>query len=324
MTSFDPNAATCHDTLFGLPPREDATVHVLPVPFDATASFERGTADAWRWLHDASQQVDLFHPHVSEPWREGIVMADVPVRIAELNRRATQWVEATRAGRPHHHQVNACSDEVASMTEAFTEHHLSQGHLPILLGGDHSIPLGGYRAAVSRHPKLGILHIDAHADLREAYEGFHQSHASIFYNSLQLDIGVLVQVGIRDLCEAEATLQRDEPRVTVLSDEAIATCRARGRDLVAAFETAVAALPDEVWISVDIDGLDPSLCPRTGTPVPGGLSWREFRLLMRVVGQSGRRIVGCDLCEVGPSTWDANVGARVLFELWCWGVASRR
>ena len=141
---------------------------------------------------------------------------------------------------------------------------------------------------------------------------------------MSLDISSLAQVGIRDLCELEAQRQRDDPRIHVLTDLEMAATRASGADLKARFVDLIATLPESVWISVDIDGLDPSLCPHTGTPVPGGLTWREFRVLMETLGETDRHIIGFDLCEVGPHPWAANVGARALFELWCWSLSSHR
>jgi agmatinase len=165
--------------------------------------------------------------------------------------------------------------------------------------------------------------------LRRAYEGFERSHASIMDNVLKLAPGVakLVQVGIRDFCEEEVDAIRDaRGRVATTFDVDVAAARMSGA-LPALFERIVAALPTHVYVSFDIDGLDPTLCPHTGTPVPGGLSFHEASLLVGLVARSGRTIVGFDLNEVAPGPegdeWDANVGARLLYKLIGWTLVSR-
>jgi agmatinase len=222
-------------------------------------------------------------------------------------------------------EVNEASERVARHVEAFTAAQLDAGRIPAVLGGDHSVPLGAFRAAAARHPGLGILHVDAHADLRDAYEGFVQSHASIFFNALQLPgVDRLVQVGLRDLGVSERRLADADERVHWFTDAQLSAHEQAGRPYLELAQRIVARLPDTVWVSFDIDGLDPALCPGTGTPVPGGLSWREAMGLLAALGRSGKRIVGFDLCEVGPSPWDANVGARLLYKLCGWSLASQR
>ena len=222
-------------------------------------------------------------------------------------------------------RVNEACRRVAEHVQAWTAGVLDRGQIPGVLGGDHSVPLGAFRAAVERYPGLGVLHIDAHADLRQAYEGFEQSHASIFFNALQLDgLSTLVQVGLRDLGASERALAAADPRVQWWTDAKIADELHNGRPFAELVARMIAPLPERVWISLDVDGLDPSLCPGTGTPVPGGLSWREAMTLLRALGTSGRHIVGFDLCEVGPSAWDANVGARLLYKLSGWALSTRR
>ncbi|MGB3969170.1 MAG: arginase family protein, partial [Planctomycetota bacterium] len=194
------------------------------------------------------------------------------------------------------------------------------GKIPGIVGGDHSVPFGAIAAAAERHPGLGILHVDAHADLRVAYEGFRWSHASIMDNVLRDVPGVqrLVQVGIRDFGGQElAAITGSGGRVVTHFDLQWQRRRFAGTTFDALCREAIDALPRTVWISFDIDGLDPALCPHTGTPVPGGLQFAEAAHLIGVLAQSGRRIVGFDLVEVAPGDdeWDANVGARLLYKL---------
>lgn len=323
---FDPDGPASSG-LFGLPHSVDqAKVVVLPVPVECTTSSAGGTAAGPAAVLEASWQVDLCDPQTGDPWREGMALAEAPAGLAEEDAACRDLSEAARDGDiAALARINDLGHRVASEVEAWTGAQLDAGRIPAILGGDHSVPLGAFRAAVARHPGLGILHVDAHADLREAYEGFTYSHASIFFNALALPgIAALVQVGIRDYGTRELKLATEEPRVHQWTDHALAAEADQGGSFRALCERIVAPLPDVVWISWDIDGLDPALCPGTGTPVPGGLSWREAMTLLEVLGQSGRTIVGFDLCEVGPGSWDANVGARLLYKLSGWAIASQR
>jgi agmatinase len=197
---------------------------------------------------------------------------------------------------------------------------LVAGKMPVIIGGDHSVPFGAILAYAETHPNLGILHLDAHADLREAYEGFTWSHASIFHNVITRVGGVdrLVQVGVRDLSNAEsAMIDNSQGRIVTFFDSDLAARKEEGATWAEIADEIVAALPRDVYLSWDIDGLDPTLCPSTGTPVPGGLSWNEAIGLLRALRRGGKRIVGLDLCEVSPgeTEWDANVGARLLYKM---------
>ena len=193
-----------------------------------------------------------------------------------------------------------------------------------MLGGDHSSPLGLIQASARRHPGLGILHIDAHADLRSAYMGFAGSHASIMRNVLAIkDVGRLVGVGYRDIGDEEGDLLRSgAPRLVPFFDQLLASRMANGDRWTDICAEIVDALPEQVHLSMDIDGLDPSLCPATGTPVPGGLGFHQLGLLLETLSRR-RRVVSFDLCEVVPGVpivgkadgWDAIVGARVLYKL---------
>lgn len=190
-------------------------------------------------------------------------------------------------------------------TEVYAEacRWLDAGKTVGVVGGEHSVPLGLIRAVAERHPGLGILHVDAHADLREAYEGFVRSHASIMFNALREapSLASLVQVGVRDFCDEEARLAADDPRVTMFDGPGLSASKFAGESWHSLCERIVARLPQQVYVSFDIDGLTPQYCPHTGTPVPGGLTFDEAVYLLSRVVASGRRIVGFDLCEVAPA-----------------------
>jgi agmatinase len=330
---FDPDGpAPPHSGLFGLPfsPQESRVV-VVPVPFDATASYGSGAAEAPAAIRSASHQVDLFDREMGHPYRHGIAMAPLSRKVRRWNREARQAArpildrggEIGGSGRLRRalERVNELGGKVNDWVCKKVTKLLGEGRLPVVLGGDHSVPFGAIRACAEAHPGMGILHLDAHADLREAYEGFVWSHASIMHNVVTRlpKVSRLVQVGLRDLGEAEERrIRSSRRRIRAHFDADLAGALARGTRFATLAARIVRDLPEEVYVSVDIDGLDPSLCPGTGTPVPGGLSWHQATLLLAELARSGRRVVGADLCEVAPSAgsdWDANVGARLLYKL---------
>lgn len=319
--SFDPDAPAAEGALFGLPfTADEARVVVLPVPWEATTSYRRGTRNGPAAVLAASAQVDLTDLQFGDAWRAGIAMLEPDPQIHAWDREAEPDALAvieSGGGEPEcAARVNALGARLNDLVHAATRAILDGGAIPALLGGDHSTPFGAIRAVAERHPGLGILHIDAHADLRDAYEGFTWSHASIFHNVLERipQVGKLVQVGIRDFGEAELARITTDPRVRTFFDVDLARELAEGTPWIGLCRRIVGALPDPVYLSFDIDGLDPALCPNTGTPVPGGLSFRDFAILLEVLAQN-RRIVGFDLNEVGSEEWDGNVGARCLYKL---------
>lgn len=311
MDSFDPDSPAAGNNLFGLPHSADeARIRVLPVPWEGTVSFGKGTAQGPAAVEAAAKQVDLHHPRYGERiWQAGLFMDAADARFQ------SRW--ALPAGTQCPSRVNPISQAIDGMVEAWVSDCLGSLQIPALLGGEHSIALGGIRAALVKQPDLGVLHIDAHADLRCAYEGFARSHASVFYNLLQdaPDACRLVQVGLRDLGSKEHELIESDPRIRSFFDVDLAQAWAKGVLWSEQVAQIIAALPHHVWISFDVDGLEPQLCPGTGTPVPGGLNWHQATLLLQALGASGRRIIGFDLCEVGAGAWDGNVGARLLYEL---------
>ena len=339
-TSFDPSAAAPADSgLFGLSDSlEAARVVIVPVPFDATTSYRRGTAAGPAAVLRASHQIDLFDLQTGRPYAAGIHLLAEDGQVQAWNAAAQAAADpilavggdlgdpSSDAGRVLHGQlaeVNAIQGEVERWVTTTVDRLLDAGKLVGVLGGDHSVPLGAIKALARRYNGMGVLHIDAHADLRVAYEGFTQSHASIMYNVVNQipEIERLVQVGLRDVCAEEVDLIRySGRRIRAFFDTDLAAERDAGVPWAKLCEKIVGELPQHVYISFDIDGLEPSQCPNTGTPVPGGLRWNEALALLQTVARSGRRIVGFDLTEVAPGRdpadeWDANVGARILYKL---------
>ncbi len=316
---FDPDAAAGEASgIYGLPfTAEESRVVIVPVPFEATTSYGGGTSNGPKAVFEASKQVDLFDHETGRPYATGIAMLDVPKDVLRWNREAKRLAHAKRDATA---KVNEYGDRVNAWVYEQTRALLDAGKLAVILGGDHSVPFGAIRACAERHPGLGILHLDAHADLRDAYEGFTWSHASIFHNVMtKIDgVGRLVQVGVRDLGQSERNMiASSNGRITTFYDADLATRKEEGVPFATIADEIVAALPNEVYLSWDIDGLDPTLCPGTGTPVPGGLSWNEAIGLLRALVRAKKRIVGLDLCEVAPgeTEWDANVVARLLYKM---------
>lgn len=312
----------------------------MAAPWEATASYGRGAGEAPEAIVKASDQVDLHDVELGDPYRVGIAMlpADAAIRRSsdEARELVAKVVAALDAGRAQPEVTRWCArvDELSRWTHdriaAAVRHWLERDKLVGLVGGDHSTSFGSIAAHAQQHAGIGVLQVDAHADLREAYQGFTYSHASVMHQVLsELDgVSKLVCVGVRDLCEEERDLYlRPGGRARAFFDAHIARRTAGGEPFQRVAQQIAAELPEQVYVSFDIDGLDPSLCPHTGTPVPGGLSFHQAMAVLDAVVRSGRRIVGFDLCEVAPGPsgdeWDANVGARVLYKLIGYALRSR-
>ena len=341
MTAFDPNAASGEESgIFGLPhsPHEAAVV-LVPVPFEATVSYGGGASEGPAAILRASRQVDLYDVEVGKPYEAGIAMLDDPadVRAWDLSARTAAAHVLARGGThgdpalvASAASVDAYMERMNGWVRSTVDLLLSRGKIVGTIGGDHSVSFGAIEAHARRHPGLGLLHVDAHADLREAYEGFAWSHASILHNVMARipAVSKLVQVGIRDLCEEEADqIASSGGRIQSYFDAELAEARFGGETWAAQVQRMIEPLPHDVYVTFDIDGLDPALCPHTGTKVPGGLSFQMATSLVGAVARSGRRIVGFDLTEVVPakdgSEWDENVGARILYKLIGWTLRSR-
>lgn len=329
-SEFDPDGpAPAESGIYGLPfSVEDSRVIIVPVPFEATTSYGGGTSKGPAAVLEASKQVDLFDQETGRPYAGGIAMLDVPKNVLRWNSAAKKVAAhviekggvVDRLTRDAAEKVNDYGDRVNAWVYEQTVDLLRRGKLVVILGGDHSVPYGSIRAHAQKYPGLGILHLDAHADLRDSYEGFTWSHASIFNNVMRKIPGIdkLVQVGVRDLGQAERKMiDASGGRIVTFYDSELAARKEEGVAFAKLADQIVAALPNDIYLSWDIDGLDPTLCPGTGTPVPGGLSWNEAIGLLRAIRRSGKRIVGLDLCEVSPgeTEWDANVGARLLYKM---------
>ena len=259
LDDFDPDAPASGDGLFGLPHTEDqAAVVVIPVPFEATASYRRGTRNAPNAILSASKQVDLHDLETGEPWRAGIAIQSEDPRFSEWNDLAAADALALIAEGgvdPSHSEQVAQAERVDAVMEKMnqlvyekTAAVLKKGKIPAILGGDHSVPFGAIRAAAEKYPGLGILHVDAHADLRKAYEGFTWSHASILYNVRTRipGLGHTVQVGIRDVGQQERQFSEEDLELTTWFHPLVAWELAGGETWLRLVNRMIAPLPDTV------------------------------------------------------------------------------
>jgi agmatinase len=335
LSNFDTNSVgNPNNNIFGLPfIEEDAAVVLLPVPWEVTVSYTAGTARAAEHICKASLQVDLIDTDIKEGWKQGFYLRDIEKKILMksdyLRKEAELFINYISQGEEIVDskfmckilkEVNEGSEFLNNWVYEQTKDLLDSGKLVGVLGGDHSTPLGFMKAIGEKHGDFGILQIDAHCDLREAYENFKYSHASIMYNALKEipQLTRLVQVGIRDYSPVEYSyIQNSNEKVVTYFDKDIKEKIFEGASWKEIVDDIVSKLPEKVYISFDIDGLDPKLCPHTGTPVQGGFETEQVFYLFKKMIASGRKLVGFDLNEVGISSnqWDENVGARVLFKL---------
>ena len=345
---FNPNdVGVANGRYFGMPfENKECPVVLISVPWDATVSYSEGTAKAPSAIIDASIQVDLFDEYIkgSENIKIGTDESTIEVDsqlirvedyIAVLNeyaRRASiEIIDRLSSGKPltqklvkSQKEVNQISEEINTLVETLCTKYYQQKKIPGVVGGEHSVAFGAIKAAVSaqkKGTKLGLLQIDAHADLRKCYEGFEYSHASVMYNALEKIEGIesLVQVGIRDFCSDESEYAKKQGKIIQFTDNQMTSLLFEGKSWKSICQKISSSLPKNVYLSFDIDGLQPDLCPNTGTPVPGGLTWQQAIYLLRVIGEN-HNIVGFDLNEVAPdkenkNEWDANVGARLLHKI---------
>lgn len=335
LSQFDSNAASNpNNNVFGLPFTEDeARLVIQPVPWEVTVSNTAGTARAADHIFKASMQVDLFDPDTKDAWKQGLFMRPPDRKILlksdYLRKEAELYIDYISKGElleknafmcKSLKEINEGSVFLNNWVYEQTLALMQRKKLVALLGGDHSTALGFFKAIAQQHGDFGVLQIDAHCDLRESYEYFTYSHASVMYNALTEipQLTRLVQVGVRDYCQEEwEYICNSNYRVITYFDRDIKDRMYDGQHWKQVTDEIVSHLPDKVLLSFDIDGLDPKLCPNTGTPVMGGFEFEQIYYLLKKVVQSGRQLIGFDLVEIGvdEKEWDANVGSHILWKL---------
>ncbi len=243
-----------------------ARVVVLPVPLDRTTSYVPGTRNGPHEILVASSHLELWDEETGTDVH-GIGIYTMP---------EMEFTQGTM-------------DEVVAEIRRVTGEIVSRGKFPIVLGGEHSITPAVVGAVAAAHPSLSVLQIDAHADLRDSFMGTPHNHACAMRRSL--DFATVTQVGIRSLSPEEAAAI-PSLATTVFYDHNM-------RSDPAWMDRVVDSLTDTVYITIDVDGLDPAIMPATGTPEPGGLSWYETLALLRKVIER-KLVVACDLVELSP------------------------
>lgn len=339
MSSLDPNGVAIKNDAFfcidGVP--ENSDILFLSLPWDVTTSYRPGTRSGPLAIIDASSQLDLYTPHLERAWEMKLATLPYPkewdLKSEELRRKTSRYISFLEEGgeAAESSEMKAILLETNRETTNLYQWSLEEsrkwlkaGKSLISVGGDHATSLGPIHAYSEKFPDLSILHFDAHADLRVDYEGFAHSHASIMDHVVRLPgVKKLVQVGIRDVSPGEVerieTSGKNDQKISTYYDWDLQTRKFMGESWDQTCNEMISKLTPRVYISFDIDGLDPKLCPTTGTPVPGGLEFMQAAYLIHKVIASGRRIVGGDLVEVAPNPsgdpWDGNVGARMLYQI---------
>ena len=263
---------------------ENALFHILPFPFEASVSYEGGTGNGPDAILSASQQLEL-HDGYSCPAEEGI-FTHSPI----MERSAGEHGNA----EIHDEAVDRLFQNAGKKTSDILE----AGAIPVILGGEHSISYGPIMAAgrysASRQRSLGVVQIDAHADMRLAYEGRVWSHASVMRRCADGGIPIF-QIGIRALCREELEYRRNSPHVYYLDARELAIGQPDQVNSITLPEN----FPPDIYLTIDLDGLDPSILPATGTPVPGGLLWYQtLSILESIIRQ--RRVTALDVVELAP------------------------
>lgn len=343
--NFDPNATGVASAgVFGLPfTFEESKLVLLPVPWEVTTSYGNGTSLGPDAIYECSRQIDVMHADTGTAYEKGIFW---------FNQKHESWKELNNKLKPMavkiknhletgHELVGGFLQMQQQINQQGTEFHeevykmskeiLAQNKILGLVGGDHSSPFGAIRALSEKHKgDFTIIHIDAHADLRKAYQGYEFSHASIMRNVMEHGLAKqLIQIGIRDYCPEEAEFIESRKDIHTYFDRQTKRRMAQGDSWLSLCFELIKKIPTQnIYFSFDIDGLNPALCPHTGTPVPGGLDYDHAIELFNFVYTQKKRIIGFDLCEVSPKNpeeldgWDGNVGSRILYNLCCYTLAS--
>ena len=258
------------DVLHANAPAAKAQVHVIPAPMETTVCYGAGTANGPRAILEASRQLDDFD---GRRWPTDLAIHTQPFVRPAAGKKS-----------PSERWIDAIEKAVAAA--------LRCGALPAVLGGEHTATLGSARAFKAAGAEIGFIHFDAHADLRDVYKGAKLSHACVLRRVHELGFP-LVQLGTRAVSREEADYRAANEK----------TIRAYDARVLAAGKLPKKWIPKDfpkkVFVSFDLDAFDPAVIPATGTPVPGGLGWREALKLIDDVA-AARNIVGFDVVELAP------------------------
>ena len=338
--TFDPEGTFSKDSsIFGMPENINAALHLIPLAWEPTTSFKKGTVHGPEALFEATKQMDLYHPYFRKSYEKGIYWkSDNLTESKELNSKALKSAAAVvdaleneePASDSHLKVVNSLSDQFNDLVYSSAKESLKLDKVVGLVGGDHSCPFGLIKALGEKHPEgFSIVHIDAHFDFRDAYQGFKHSHASIMHNvrTKLTNPPTIFQLGIRDFCESELNFANEHS--TYILDQEFHSELLKGKSFEEVVTELFKNLSKNIYISFDIDGLSPEHCPNTGTPVPGGLSYNQAIFMIQLLHSKGHKLIGFDLVEVSPGKsetpgegLDEVVGSRLLYELSCYALSS--
>ena len=325
---------TLKSRLFGTPVSiAEASIILIPVPWGVTVPSRSSTSLAPYSVLKASHQIDIFEKNNTPSSKVDISMLPIHYEWGMLSEQLRNSVIAyindlesgniTQQNGSDQDTIRKVNNSAHTIKERIKEKalkYIKKGKTVSILGGDQSTALGLIEAISETNSSFSVLHIDAHADLKQSYQGFKYSHASVMYNALKLpNIEKIVQVGIRDYSEEENKLINQEGgKVKTFLDKDIKKQLFTGSSWDSICQSIVKNLTSNVYISFDISGLDPKLCPGTGLPVPGGFDFYEIFHLIQSVADAKKKIIGFDLCEVSPGEnidWDALVASKVLYKL---------
>ena len=309
-----------------------ASLVLIPVPYEATASYLPGTSKGPSLIKEASNQLDFFSPSFKKSYNEKIHFLEEDALISRLGKEAKAWAEKLRSEAGEDFKKEDLSEEGKKLAQSLDQAGeslrdwvyetsssvIAEGKIPALVGGEHSVSEGLIKKVLEIYKgDVGVLHIDAHADLRSSYEAMEFSHASIMHRVLNLkpELKKLVSVGVRDLCEEEWERIKRDKKITCFFDEDIATRLFEGESWKAVAEEIVDSLPSNIHISFDVDGLSFTYAPGTGTPVPGGLSFHKVQYLFKLLRGKKKKVLSFDLVETAGDEWNGNVSARLIYEM---------
>ena len=336
-------AVMANGNIFGFPGNEkDADIVIIPIPWDATVSIRKGSHLAPQAILNASTQLEFFHHDVENAFDINVFMTEVSSEWKKINNRCSEksseyiryfeeegQEKAESYFKKEIENINYTQSILAQNLKERCHSLIKENKIMGVLGGDHSVALGSIQAINDEYDDFGILQIDAHADLKKNYFGFEQSRNSIMRNVLNTcpNMSKLIQIGVRELSEEEFTFSKEESRISTYYDWDVKKELLNGKTWLEIVKNIIREMPNNIYVSFDIDGLKPYLCPNTSTPKDGGFELNEIQFLLKELVNAGKKIVGFDLCEVSPNVdndIDAYIGAKALWELICYTEKSRR
>lgn len=335
---FNPNGIIPDNgNYFGMPLTPDeAALVLISAPWDVTVSQRAGSGSSYApdAIIEASRCVGFYDPSAPNSWRKGIATAPIDYTIQDRSHRLRSDAEKvvklrdeldipTLENIMHDRRVRRVNEGLAEFNAKIytqTQSWLEKGKIVGLVGGDHSVAYGALRAMGEKYGRLGVLAIDSSCDLMASPHGFDFSNMSVMHDVLRdvSSVESLVYVGVREFAPEEWRRAETDRRITMFPAQHIYNSIFEGRSWGSIVDDIVAALPDNIYISLDINALTAECAPHTGVRVPGGLRFPDVVYLMERIVASGRRIVGFDLSEVVPDVsdkTDASIAARLLFKM---------